>query len=436
MQIARDRAAYLPLKAALIYVGATFAAFLILGQAAKAPDLLVLAAYVTYAMVALAVGYGAWVSRHPGPIELPERVPGTPRKLIFVCASYYFLLSGVYLANSGTTTTAALWAAVTSPGEAYFAKLHPDQAQESSLLTQGIAVLAVLAALMIPLAVTHWRRLGLALQIYVVASVIAYLAYYLSIGTQKGLGETLIIWGAAYLAVRKARVGPKLPGGQRRKVFAVAAVTAAVGAFLWYMSYAQADRLAERNQTSRFPGNPAVAAIVGPDLASGIATTIYYPTHGYLGLSYNLQTPFEWTYGIGSMPAVADYAHQYLGFDAPLTDRYTARTALISGWPDGMYWSTIFPWLASDLTYPGAVVFMGLVGWFAAKWWHEARAGRTLSLALFCQLAILIAYIPANNQLGQSRPALFGVATLALLSVADRIRAARRAFVPTMAVPA
>jgi hypothetical protein len=88
-----------------------------------------------------------------------------------------------------------------------------------------------------------------------------------------------------------------------------------------------------------------------------------------------------------------------------------------------MYWSTIYPWLASDLTYPGAILLMAVVGWFLAKFWHEAvLQRRVLSMALFGQLALLIAFVPANNQLGQTRPALIGFVSLCALSVLARIQ--------------
>ncbi|MFR9776419.1 hypothetical protein ACL02O_10230 [Micromonospora sp. MS34] len=119
---------------------------------------------------------------------------------------------------------------------------------------------------------------------------------------------------------------------------------------------------------------------------------------------------------------MSDTYERLTGNDTPARNRYTARTAALTGWPDGGYWSTIYPWLASDLTYPGALVFMAVVGWFLAKFWREARQGRTLSLMLLAQLALLLAFVPANNQIGQQSFSLVGFLSLALLSVLDRLR--------------
>jgi hypothetical protein len=92
------------------------------------------------------------------------------------------------------------------------------------------------------------------------------------------------------------------------------------------------------------------------------------------------------------------------------------RTEYRTGWPAGQYWATIYPWLASDLTYPGVVVFMVLFGWLFARMWVEGAMKRdTLALIIFGQLAIVVAYIPANNQLGVSRPTTIGLITLAAM---------------------
>jgi hypothetical protein len=417
---------YRPLRIAVGYLGSTFVAFLAVGQAGRVPDLTYLTVFVFLTLVVFTAGYAVQVS-YGSPAEVaPAHHSKAPTLLITLCATYFLALGLANLSVSGVTSPAGVLHALTSPGSSYFDRLHAEP-PSSSAAVQLLTLAAGLYPLLVPLAVFHWSRIGVALRVYIVAGLATYIAYFLSIGTLKGLGDVLIFWAASYSAKRCAnriRGTTQAKTRPRKQKLAVAAV---VAIFLGYMAFAQSDRLNEGGQQALFPPNPVVAAVVGDDLASGLSVSLYYPTHGYLGLGYNLESPFVWTYGVGGSVAIGRYWQKFTGADSEIGNRYTARTERLSGWPDGMYWSTIYPWLASDLTFPGAVLFMGIVGWFLAKFWREAvLQQRTLSLALLCQLTLAIAFVPANNQIGQSSPALIAFVTTAAMSLWQRIRAVIR----------
>jgi hypothetical protein len=423
----RATSAWAPLKLATGYLVGTFALFLSLGRAAESPDLVRLTLFVLAAVTALCLGYVAYVrqqgGRRPAPVQAlaSERVP---RPLVAICATYVLLLGIAQLGLIGVSSPAELLYAVTHPGERYFHQLQ--QEGQFSRPVQVLTLLAVLYPLLIPLAVCFWARLGRPLQLYVLVSVATYALYYMAIGILKGLGDMLVWWAASYLLLlgyRSLRRGRSRRVGRTGRWRHVLVCAAMMLAFVGYMSFNQIDRARSTGQGVAVAGNPVVARLVGDDLAAGLTVTLSYPTHGYLGLSHNLSVPFKWTRGVGASPALGSYLDQYTDIDPRYSERYTARTEAATGWPDGMYWSTIFPWLASDLTYPGAVAFMALIGWFLAKFWLEAiRQRRILSMALFCQLALLIVFVPANNQLGQTRPALIAFVSLCALSVLDRVR--------------
>ncbi|MEU4773238.1 hypothetical protein [Micromonospora sp. NPDC023644] len=423
----RAAGVWAPLKLATGYLLGTFALFLTIGRAAESPNLVRLTLFVLAAVAALCLGYTAYVRQQGGKRAAPLRglaARRVPRPLVAVCATYVLLLGIAQLGLIGVSGPTELLHAVTHPGERYFHQLQ--QEGQFSRPVQVLTLLAVLYPLLIPLAVWFWASLGRPLQLYVLASVATYALYYMAIGILKGLGDLLIWWGASYLLVLARRTlgpGRSRPAGRTSRWRHMAACAAMLLAFVGYMSFNQIDRARSSGQGVVVAGNPVVARLVGDDLAAGLAVTLSYPTHGYLGLSHNLSVPFEWTRGMGAAPALGSYLEQYTELDPRYSERYTARTEAATGWPDGMYWSTIFPWLASDLTYPGSIAFMALVGWFLAKfWWEAVRQRRVLSMALFCQLALLVAFVPANNQLGQTRPALIAFVSLCALSVVDRVR--------------
>jgi hypothetical protein len=411
-------------RLAVAYLGSTYIAFLLFGRSADVPDLTLLTVFIGATIVAFGAGYSIQVAYGPHIVPVPpsERVP---LALIVTCATYFLALGASYLYLTGVSSPAAILQALANPGASYFDRLHSEQAPNSSAI-RALTLTACLYPLLIPLAVFHWNRLKWTVRALIIAGITAYAAYYISIGTLKGLGDLVVFWVVSYSAKRIAdRMQTTVSRAKPLTKSQKASIAVVVSIFLGYMAFNQMTRVEEAGQADMFPPNPVVAAIVGTDLATGLSASMFYPVHGYLGLGYNLETPFRWTYGLGGSPALGGYWQQYTGGDSQAHNRYTARTESLSDWPDGMYWSTIYPWLASDLTFPGTVLFMAVVGWFLSKFWREAiHQRRILSLSMLCQISLAIAFVPANNQIGQGRASLIAFVTTAALSVADRVRSA------------
>ena len=104
--------------------------------------------------------------------------------------------------------------------------------------------------------------------------------------------------------------------------------------------------------------------------------TAVYASHGYCGLSHNLQTPFEWTGGLGSSYAVMQYASQYFDYDV-FPNTYVARTEQRTGWPARQNWATIYPWIASDFTFYGCIPFMYILGYLYSLTWIQGAVVQT-----------------------------------------------------------
>jgi hypothetical protein len=77
---------------------------------------------------------------------------------------------------------------------------------------------------------------------------------------------------------------------------------------------------------------------------------------------------------------------------------YPARLEADSGYSTAHYWHTIYPWIASDLTFPGAILFMGVMAFLLAEAWKDTRKGENpFALGFFTQIILMFFYIPANN---------------------------------------
>lgn len=158
--------------------------------------------------------------------------------------------------------------------------------------------------------------------------------------------------------------------------------------------------------------------IFGEKIGFGLSLLICYISQGYYGLSLTLQLPFEWTYGVGNSFALMSYADQYLDINSVLEKTYPFRMQEQFGWPALMYWHTFFPWVASDISFPGVLVLMYFTGrTFARTFAESVRYSNPLSVTLFFFISILLLYMPANNQLMQTREMMIGFVTILVVWV-------------------
>lgn len=428
-------AAKTPLRYALVWLLGSFGAFLAVGQVDRVNNLGQLSVAVFAFTAALALGYSLQVRRSPWPTEAAvsrsaEPQVGTIRLLVAVAALHHLAYGVVYMREYGVSDPRAVVQALLNPGGAYLAKFDVFARQDAlgsvNTAAQILTIFAVLATPLVPSLIVYWGRLTTDLRILGCICLAVYISFFLAIGTLSGLGSTVIFAGAALLVIVARRTGT-----DRRRRRGVVAAGVLVGmAFASYMSYNQGARLVETGLTAdqRFAPNPVIERLTSRQFAQGVAATSFYPTHGYQGLAYNLETPFEWTHGLGASRALDSYAAQYGVADSVSRDTYPARTEARTGWPAGQYWATVYPWLASDLSWLGIPIFMFFVGWWTSRWWREAVVdGDALALLLFAQAALFIAFIPANNQIGLSRPNLIAASMLIVLYALRQIgRALRR----------
>jgi hypothetical protein len=394
----------------------------VVGQVDLVADLMGLCAFVLLCVAFFAVGYFLKM-RSYSDFEIGAPDGNEPTGWIKASAAYYAIYGVALLVAYGATGPLAVIDAIRHPGSAYLAKFEVYDLQNATGQSNGtiqlMTLLAVLYTPLIPFLTLYWTNLSRRLRMISVASAGVYASFFLFIGTLKGLGDLLVFLLASYL-IRTVWPGKTSSARSRRRLIALTAIGLTV--FVSYMAFNQSQRLQETGIQNRFQPNPVIASVAGENFARGMAVVAFYPTHGYVGLAYNLGTPFEWSGGLGASRALNSYWMQYVGGEGASKTAYPVRTEVRTGWPADAYWSTIYPWLASDLTFPGTVLFMGFLGWFLAKFWYEAAYKRSLlAVLLFCQLILLIAYVPANNQIGTSRTSLIAFICLAAVYVLNRV---------------
>ena len=137
------------------------------------------------------------------------------------------------------------------------------------------------------------------------------------------------------------------------------------------------------------------------EIGYAICLGISYLTQGYYGLALCLQLPFDPCYGLGSSFAIRHIVDD-MGFSIDILT-YPERIERVYGVPAFAKWHTIFPWLASDFTFAGALLIMGMI---AMVWGRTLKdglvTGNVFSITLFYWLTIIMLFVPANNQVFQT----------------------------------
>jgi hypothetical protein len=276
-----------------------------------------------------------------------------------------------------------------------------------------------LAVLMIPFAIASWRFLSPALKVCVVCAKLFELGTWLALGTTKGIAETFVLlpWLIAcshpQVILRSMSLKTKMIGG----FFVVSCLCCVL---LFFVSSKTVDRqkyFTSRVATSRY----SCLDYLSPRGEYAIMLFTDYMVQGYHGLDLSLSQPFVWAYGAGHSPYfLSGVILNFTGFDVGARS-YPARVAQVEDWDERAHWYSIYPWIASDLTFPGCLGFVFCLGFvYALSWkdWLETR--NLLAWGVFYQLSLVLLYFPLNNQVLGSTSGAIAFITCFLLWLLTR----------------
>jgi hypothetical protein len=142
-----------------------------------------------------------------------------------------------------------------------------------------------------------------------------------------------------------------------------------------------------------FLGDQSTSTLLGLDI---------YLTQGYYALSLSLKEPFVPMFGAGNSMFVSRQVARITGDDQIERMSYPARIEKY-GWDAQGLWSSIYPWIASDVSFPGTLLVVFIIGrLFALSWLDTLNGANPFAVVMFSQFLIMLYYFPANNQLLQS----------------------------------
>jgi len=329
---------------------------------------------------------------------------------------------------------------LTYPGEAY--AVSQDLRHAGEPLVEYLRIfLGPLLGFLLPLTVFYWPRLTHIVRVIGVAGILSTVALFIAMGTNKAIADTVLLVPLMVISSHFARV---IKLNWKRIVGLAVAAACALLLFLLFFGNAVSSREGSAIVGGYFPaGDSSVDSenlLVGhlnDKSAMMLEGLDMYLTQGYYALSLSLREPFVPMFGVGNSMFLLRQIVRITGDERITEMSYPARIEKY-GWDAEGLWSSIYPWIASDVSFPGTILVVYLIGrLFALSWLDTLGGANPFGVVLFSQFVIMLFYFPANNQLlqaGEGFTAFWG--TLILWQLTRRRVLVVRSHAQSAAVPA
>jgi hypothetical protein len=359
--------------------------------------------FLAAAHIALLAGYWRAARSQPRGYAAPWEYG---RMLLWGAALSLLLLLPTSLARTGSLIPDVAYG-IDNPGEAYaHTQAIINDPSSFPLVEYSRILVGPLLAVVLPLTVFYWESLTRWLRALGVLSILGTVALFLAMGTNKAIADTVLLlpW-MVFAGYRAGTIHLKL-----KRLLVIGICTAvAFSLFLAFFGLAMATRSGSPAVTGVFP---ATGSTVDDDnflvrnlseASKGIVMGLdIYLTSGYYAVSLSLREPYVPMLGLGNSTFVSRQFARFSGLEDFPNRSYPVRIEKYGLDSVGL-WSTIYPWLASDVSFPGALIVIYFIGrLFALSWLDTLGGTNPFAVVLFAQLLIMLFYFPANNQLLQS----------------------------------
>jgi hypothetical protein len=284
----------------------------------------------------------------------------------------------------------------------------------------------------LPLTVVYWSLMSRVMKALCLFVIAFNLSMFIATGTNKGIADLVVtlpwmIFLGLSVGVLRLHIG--------RKTLASMCAIAFAG-FLYFFGMGQAQRAGGVGEFGVFNTGfgliEADSAIAASQFLSDNQRIIFeslsrYLTQGYYALSLSFDIESSSTLGVGNSMFLARNADTLFGTQFFTASSLPGILEEETGWGMFTLWHSIYPWLASDFGFGGALVVLGCAAYlFGASWGRSLVSLSPKWIVLTYLLLIMFFYIPANNQVFQTGETCFAFYIVAIGLLLARARATRR----------
>lgn len=290
-----------------------------------------------------------------------------------------------------------VWTAFRNLGGAYTASrlLRQEQTPIVEYIRAGFGPIMFL---LLPLVVFYWKKLGLRTRFISLVAMAGNIMIGLSIGANRELFFPLFLFillsFARYISEsRKLRLNRYIvPAIIVAFIFIVFFTNTMLSRSSGTVTYYFAPLRISADQNNVLIKNlPEMAKFAFVRLSG-------YLSQGYYALYLSLEKPFIPMFGVGNSMFLTRQAIRITGFQELAYMSYPDRILLADGWDSYHQYTTMYPWIASDVSFPGVIVVMFVLGRLMAQSWLDTlQAKNPFAVAVFGQFCIMLIAAPTVN---------------------------------------
>ena len=286
---------------------------------------------------------------------------------------------------------------IVAPNEGYYAKLEKTHI---STITYFLMLVSPISWASLPLGIFYWKRLNSFYRFLVLFLILGNIAYWLMLGTRKGLFDIIIVlFFMIYAAYPHLIVNNKFK--KKLLIGYVICFTLFISYFLWsgMGRYGTTD-INDVGDSMTYSFNPIYQDVPQPVVIS-LSMFESYLCQGYYALSCALEE-----FSNGNICFTLGFGNNY--FCANLLERfdidiiqYTYQGLLLEKYNIDPYanWHSIYVWLANDFTFIGVPFIVYIIGYWFALIWKSVLYRNFYAIPIFMLFVQMIAYSFANNQI-------------------------------------
>jgi hypothetical protein len=370
-------------------------------------------AFLFFAHISLLLGYISVINRHSGHYIGKWN---TKRIIIVSLVVNLLLLIPTSISRSGSPIPNVA-AGFYEPGWTYYTARGLRDDTGSNPVEYVRIVFGPVLFPLLPLTIYYWQRLAISIRLLSILSIIGFVFIYIATGTNKAVADFILI--CPWLIVASIFAGIMKIRKIHLTLFLIIGVVLVV---LFANFFVEGQKNRPGANVAYFSGinmNADLDNFMVRDLSSnakiGVVALTGYLTQGYYALSLSLERPFMPMFGVGNSMFLYRNAARITGVYAIEEMPYPVQIEK-DGWDAYGRWSSIYPWIASDVSFPGVIVIVFLIGrLFALSWLDSLTGNNPFAIIMFTQFITMLYYFPANNQALQSGESLSSFYVLLIL---------------------